>query len=384
MKSKIRIVFISSGMQTGGAELMLYRLVKNINKEIFDVHVVSLTSGGDTGGMFASIGIPVFSLNMSSFFGVLYSFFKLVIFLVRIKPHIVQTWMYHADLVGGLAAKFAGTQKVIWAIRNSNLDSDSTKRSTLTVVRICAFLSKFVPDLILSCSDAAKIIHIENGYDTNKFMVLPNGFELERFFPDEFARVRIRAQFGINNRTRIVGIVGRFHPQKNHIGFVKAASLVAKSVPDVRFFMIGDGLDKFNSELVETIKLVKLTDRVLLLGKRSDIPSLMTAFDVLVSASTFGEAFPNVLGEAMACGVPCVTTDVGDSAMIVGHTGLIVSPGNIEELSSAVIQVLNMSNRERQMLAAAARNRVEQLFDLPVVVKRYESLYSSFGACLID
>ncbi len=305
--------------------MMLLRMLERLGSR-FSPHVISLTTPGEIGPRIQALGISVESLDMRPGLPSPFVFFRLVRRLNVLKPDVVHTWMYHADLLGGLAARLAGLGAIGWCIRNSNLDRDKTKFSTRVVVGACARVTRWVPDRILSCSEVARQVHVDFGYAANKMVVVPNGFDLARFQPDLLARAEVRCELGVGADTPLVGMIGRFDAQKNHAGFFDAAGLLHCRLPRVHFVLAGKGVDESNGNLLQAVKATGVRNVTHLLGLRSDIPRLMAALDLLVSSS-YGEAFPNVLGEAMACGVPCVVTDVGDSAYIVGDTGL--SSGDI-------------------------------------------------------
>jgi len=316
----MKILYVITGLATGGAEMMLLKVLGRLDRQRFSPHVISLTSLGELAPRIAALGIPVEAVGMKPGVPNLLDFFRLVRKLKRLNPDVVHTWMYHADLLGGLAARLAGVSAVGWCIRNSNLDKDKTKFSTRAVVRLCALTSKWVPLRILSCSEQARQVHVVCGYAAEKMVVVPNGFDLTRFKPDEDARKRIRTELGIEVDTPLVGLIGRFDPQKNQAGFFEAAGVLHRRMPHAHFVLAGQGIDVSNAALMQAAARAGVLAKSHLLGLRNDIPALMAAVDVLASSS-YGEAFPNVLGEAMACGVPCVVTDVGDSAYIVGDTG---------------------------------------------------------------
>lgn len=337
-------------------------------------HVISLTTLGELGPRIQALGIPVEALGMRPGMPSPLAFFQLVRRLKTLKPDVVHTWMYHADLVGGLAARLAGVPAVGWSIRHSNLSPDANKRSTLEVVRLCSVLSRWVPDRILCCSEVARQVHVNYGYSADKMVVVPNGFDLSRFRQDTFARDDVRQELGLHPDVPLVGLIGRFDPQKNHAGFLEAAGLLNKKMPKVHLLLAGKGIDENNDELMQAVRKSGVNGVVHLLGLRSDIPRLMAALDVLASSS-IGEAFPNVLGEAMACGVPCAVTDVGDSAYIVGDTGRVVPPADATKLAAAMENLLILSSEERKTLGERARARVAEHFEIGNVVKQYELFY---------
>ncbi len=371
----IRIVFITTGLSTGGAEAMLLKLLENIDRQRFEPHVVSLTTLGEIGPRIVQLDIPVLAIGMAPSVMGIFSVFRLAWLLRKIRPDIVQTWMYHADLIGGVAAWLAGCKRVVWALRNSNLSKDTTKRSTLMVVRICAFLSGWLPRQILSCSARAGAVHAEVGYCSHKIRIIPNGFNLARFHPDDAARLVVRTEFGLPSDVRLVGLMARYDPQKNHTGFIEAAAMIHKAMPDVHFVLAGNGVDKENASLTALIDAHGLDGCIHLLGRQDDMPRLMAALDVLASSSSYGEAFPNVLGEAMACGVPCVVTDVGDSAEIVSETGRVVQPGDMSGLARYIVELLCLPKEEKTALGLQARTRVETFYEIGLIARTYEAFY---------
>lgn len=354
--------------------MMLLKVLEHLDRQRFNPCVISLIAPGELASRIAALGIPVHSSNMNSGFADLVSFYKLVRLIKQYQPDVVHTWMYHADLFGGLAARLAGVSSLAWCLRNSNLDPDKTKLSTRIIVRLCAWLSPWLPNLILSCSEQARIIHAERGYAANKMVVIPNGFDLSRFKPDSDARASVRSELGLAHNVLLVGLIGRFDPQKNHTGFFKAAEQLHRRLPHVHFLLAGKGIDKENITLLQVATDANVLSNSHLLGLRDDIPRLMAALDALASSS-YGEAFPNVLGEAMACGVPCVVTDIGDSAYIVADAGRVVDVGDMDSLAAALEEILTLQPNEKLALGTQARTRVATHFEIANVTRKYEEFY---------
>ncbi|MCE1252784.1 MAG: glycosyltransferase [Anaerolineae bacterium] len=353
--------------------MMLYKLLQQIDRQRFDCRVISISGDGPVGEKIRRLEIPVLTLGMQASAPNPVLFFRLFRWLKDEKTDIIQTWMYHADFLGGLAG-WLNRIPVVWGIRNATLHVQS-KRRTEYVVRICAGLSAFIPVRIISCSQKAEEIHITLGYNKNKFKTIPNGFDLTHYAPNETARKELRKHLKLDEKTILVGHVARFDPQKDHTTLIEAARLIHQEKPDVRFVLCGDGINWQNDILTHQIDINGLHDVFYLLGRRDDIPFVMAALDMLVSSSQ-GEAFPNVLGEAMACGVPCVTTDAGDSGLIVGECGYIVPVSDPQALADGMKKMLNLPGEERQRLGVAARQRVMQKFNLPEIVKQYEQVYN--------
>lgn len=372
----MRVLYIITGLATGGAETMLLKLLERLDRQRFMPIVISLTTMGDIGPRIAALNIPVQALGMTSGLPSPSGFLRLLRQIKRFKPDIVHTWLYHADLLGGLAARLTGIDAVCWGIRSSNLDSDKTHWTTRAVRRVCALLSRVIPRRIFLNSETASRIHVELGYAAGKMDVVPNGFDVSRFRPDDGACFRLRAELGCPGDTLLVGMIGRFDPLKNHAGFFSAMAIVHRHLPQVHLLLAGKGIDRDNEELMRLIEGVGLMENTHLLGPRDDVPELMAALDVLACPS-HAEAFPNVVGEAMASGVPCVATDVGDCAYIIGGTGTIVPARDIAGFASGVEALLKLSREQRVALGEKARARVASHFEISRVVRCYEESYES-------
>lgn len=370
----INLTLIITGLNTGGAEMMLLKMLERLSSTKFSPRVISLTDIGSIGQRIQSLGIPVTALGMQRGIPDPLALLRLVDILQRSKPDIVHTWMYHADLLGGIAARIAGIPAIIWNIRHSDLSKEKNKATTLWVARLCARLSHIIPNCIQCCSIVARDVHIKLGYAANKFTVTPNGFDLENFQPNPQARESVRQELRISADTLLVGLIARFDPQKNHTGFFEAAGYLHQKRPDVHFLLAGRNINTSNEVLMKAIHKAKVNHVTHLLGFREDIPRLMASLDLLASSS-HGEGFPNVLGEAMACEVPCVVTDVGDSAYIVGNTGKFVASNDMIGLAKALETLLQLSTKERSQLGQQARLRIAENFEINEVVNLYQSLY---------
>lgn len=358
---------------------MLYRLLSRTDRENFEPSVVSLTDLGPVSEKIRALGVPMRALGMRRGIPDPSGIVRLSSWLRSNPPDVVQTWMYHENLIGGMAAKLAGGFPVVWGIHNSNLDPEHTKRTTIWTVRAGAWTSRWLPGRIVSCSEASRRIHEALGYAPEKVTVIPNGFDVTAFRPDPAARSSVRQEIGVGENTPLVGLMGRFHPQKDHRNFIRAAALLHDQLPDANFVLCGDGVTWKNPELAAWIGSAGIRRSCHLLGRRGDIPRLMAAMDVVSLSSAYGEAFPLTVGEAMACGVPCVVTDVGDSASIVGDTGRVVPTRDPRALAGGWRDLLGLNPEAKASLGVAARRRVEKNFNLPDIVSRYERLYEQIA-----
>lgn len=376
---QLRVLHVITGLGLGGAERMLVSLLAAADRERVSMAVISLTDDGVMGDEIRGLGIPLEAMGMRSGFPSPALLARLVSRIRAYRPALVQTWMYHADLLGGLAARFAGASRLVWGLHNSDLDPERTKTLTRLVARACGPLSRVLPNRIVSCSTSAMELHARLGYARDKFTVIPNGFDIRSFHPDPSARGALREALGLDDRRLLVGLVARFDPQKDHRNFIAAAARVGAPRDDVDFVLIGKDCDEANRELGAWIADTGLAGRFHLLGIRRDVQRLIPGLDLSVTSSAYGEAFPLVLGESMACGVPCVATDVGDSAHIVGDTGRVVPPGDPGALGGAIGELLALGGEERAALARAARERIVTRFSIEAIAARYLALYE--GLC---
>ena len=373
----MKILHVITGLDVGGAETALYRLATHMNPSDFHNRVVSLIPPGIMGEKLADAGVQVDSLDMQRGVPSPAGLWRLVRIIRDWRPDVVQTWLYHADLAGLIASRMAfplgGGPKVAWNIRCSFMALDEYRRMTGMTLKACSALSG-LPDMVLTNSHEAKRFHGELGYTPKRFEVIPNGFDTERLHPDVEARRAVRDELSIAQENFIIGHVARFDAMKDHETFIKAAASIAARYADVTFVFVGRNVDYDNLDLAAWMRQAGLPpERVRLLGERDDIPRLMAAMDIHVSSST-GESFPNVVGEAMACGVPNIVTDVGDSARLVGETGRVVPPSDFTALEAAMSTVVD-DRSGAQALGDAARNRVKLRYSLASVVQQYSSLY---------
>lgn len=370
----IKILHLITDLDTGGAEISLYRLLAGTDRTQFDNQVVSLIPIGPVGEKIHALGIPVRSLDLQPGRPTLSALFRLAGLLHREKPAILQTWLYHADLLGLLAAKMTRTPAVVWNIRNSEMDLSKYRRLSGIVLRICAWLSGW-PQAVISNSRAGRDFHARFGYHPIRWEIIPNGVDIQVFKPDPEARLWMRRELDLAPETILIGQVARFDPMKDQASFLRAAGQFIRSGSNAQFVMIGQDVTSENVALVEIIRQEELEGRVYLLGRREDTPRTNAALDILVSASSFGEGFPNVVAEAMASGVPCVVTDVGDSAHLVANTGIVVPPRNSQALAAAWVELLSLTASERFALGQRARQRIIQHFSLEKMVQAYARVH---------
>jgi glycosyltransferase involved in cell wall biosynthesis len=374
---KIRMTHLVTSLGQGGAELMLARLLSRIDRDRFDCEVICLGESGAVADLIHATGIPVTILGMRRGRPSAAGFCRLTGQLRRSRPHVLQTWLYHADLAGLLAGRWTGVPSIVWNIRASDMDMSQYRTMSALTIRACARWSH-QPTAVVVNSWAGQRHHESLGYRPRRWVLIPNGVDTGMFRPDRDARASLVAELGVDAETILVGLIGRFDPMKDQAGFLRAAAIVARTHRGVQFVMAGTSVDWDNPILADLVRSLDLQGRVHLLGSRADMPRVTAALDMAISSS-FSEGFSNVLVEAMACGVGCIATDVGDSRLIIGSTGDVLPPKDSVALGAAIEKRIAVGPRERAALGRSARARVLEEFDLPIAVARYEQLYASLA-----
>ena len=371
----ISVAHIITGLDVGGAERALCHVAGGLRERGLQQLVVSLQPRGPMAAEVERAGVRVHDVGMhpqaplrSGGPGLA----RLVSLLRRARPDVVQTWMYHADLLGGLAARAAGTDAVAWNVRHADLPLEGYGRRTAVLARLGVAASRFVPRVIVTNSAAASKAHVARGYPSDRLRLVPNGAAT----PDGVrTREAARMALDLPPDALVVGRVGRFHEQKDVPTLLAATRTVTEHVPRTRLALIGAGMTWDNALLASWVRDLGLEGVVHLCGPRADAGTLPPAFDLAVSSSAYGETCPNAILEAMAAGVPVATTDVGDSARIVGDTGMVVPPRAPDALAAAMVRMLAQPPDERARLGAAARSRVATRFSLSAMIDGYEAVY---------
>lgn len=369
----MRVLHVITGLRRAGAETMLVKLIGALGREGIESQVICLTGRGPLAAELEDDGIPVVSYGMRRKFDPR-PIARLIGAMRRFRPDVVQTWLYHADFAGLIAAALAGRRaRLIWNIRCSDMDFvEELAPSSGLLVRLLARLSARPAGAIIN-SHAGRLYHERLGYHPQWWSEIPNGFDLARWRPDQAAAARLRAQLALPDDALIVGMFARVAPMKDHGNFLSAIAQVSLRLPGVHAVLAGRGTEAFAGLLGE----LGLPGKVTILGERSDLPSLLPGIDVCCLSSAFGEGFANVLGEAMACGIPCVATDVGDAREIIGDTGRIVPPRQPEALAGALADLLGAAAARRTELGARARERIQDRYDLSGVTRRYIEVYTA-------
>jgi len=358
----IKVMHVITGLRTGGAERMLERLVLARRNRRIAHRIVSLIPGGAVEDGLTRAGVPVVSLGMRRKFPDPRAVLRLARLIRAEKPDVVQSWLYHADLVATLALLLSGRRrktKLFWNLRCSSMEGAARSFAQKAALYACTWLSR-VPDAVIANSEAGRAFHESIGYRPRRFLVIDNGIDAALYHADETARRELRAELGIPDSQFLIAMVARLDPVKDHATFLKALELA----PGAAALLIGEGTESLPP-----------SPDIRRLGERGDVARLLAACDLVVSSST-SEGFPNALLEGMAAGLPAVATDAGDSARIVGDTGRIVPVGDAAALAAAIRLLLGEGPGNRQARRAAARARATETFGLPRMVAAFDALYS--------
>ena len=355
---------------------MLHQLLSFLKKEKFKTFVICLSKEGKIGKLIEGMGINVYYLDIESFFVSPFAFYKLIKYTKIISPDVIQGWMYHGNIAGIVAGKLKKIP-VLWNIRHTPYFLKDEKISTRLLIRLGAFFSRYIQKIVY-CSAVSADKHQLFGYPRAKTVVIPNGFDLEKYGPARNeARIALFEKTGISKEAFLIGHIARYHPMKDHLNFIEAAGILHRQHPDVRYIMIGRGVNRQNSILMGKIDQLGLNDCFYLMGESDSLHLILPAFDLVVSSSAWGESFPLAIGEAMSCGVPCVVTDIGGSAELVGNTGKVVPPKNSQALADAWTSMKDLKPKERKKMGKSARERIAEHFTLESIVLKYEELYNT-------
>lgn len=369
------ILHVITGLNDGGAEGVLARICL---EDPQNHKVISLMGMGKYGDILQNAGISVYCMDIDSTKVNPVKILKLYKLIKKLNPSVVQTWMYHGDFIGGTVAKLAGVPNIFWGVRHSNLSKGKIKKSTYAIMKSCAALSYVVPKKIISCSRAGIESHISEGYDKNIFELIQNGYDLSKFKPFELPFNKISFT---TNKVPIISMVARFDIQKDHNNLIGALSILKDREVPFHLVLAGTNMDRNNLELVKIIKnsTLKMDEDITLFGRCDEIPLLMNSVDLNV-LSSLGEAFPNVLAEAMACGTPCISTDVGDASEIISDYGWIVPKQDSQQLALAIeksLSELKLSPKKWNDRQKDCVDHIQNNFEIHSMINDFQRVWSS-------
>lgn len=367
-----RILFFIRSLNAGGAERQLVVTAKGLAERGYDVTVLTFYSGGFYADELSGTKVHLLSLHKKGRWDLVAFFCRLISLLRTEAPDTIYSFLGGANIFSILSRPFIPRTRFVWGVRASNMDLDCYDRTSRWSYWVECRLARFA-DHIVANSHAGLEYAVEHGFPASKMAVIPNGIDTVRFRPDKAAGMLVRKAWGIGDDERLIGLVGRIDPMKGHPTFLDAAALIKDQLPNVRFVCVGNGEAEYENAMRKLAMEMGLKDVLIWAGVRSNMVEVYNAFDI-ASSSSCSEGFPNIIGEAMACGVPCVVTDVGDSALVVGQAGLVVPPNDCGALCSAWREMLLFETKEFCAMSVSARDRIMSKFSIRTLLDSTEQV----------
>jgi glycosyltransferase involved in cell wall biosynthesis len=376
----ISICFFVRKLELGGAERQLVALAKGLPKDKFATSVLTFYPGGELEQELIDAGISVTCLNKSGRFDLFGFELRLISHLRRFQPNIVHAFQGPPNILCQIAKAFAPNTKVIWGIRQSRMDLSNYDYSRRLVLTASRWLSKYA-DLIIANSHAGLDYLTSSGIGMSRTVVICNGIDTQRFRPIVKSRTDIRQHWNILDGVPAIGMVARFDRKKNHELFLQAAAVLANRYQTARFvFVGGGGSPDYLGSLKSRATQLNIADKIVWAGLHMEVETAMNGLDINTLCSSYGEGFPNSVGEAMSCGVPCVVTDCGDSSFIVDDKTKVINANNPDDLATAWAKILELSPTKMQELSVQTRERIEQNFSLSIMLDKSAKTYTQILA----
>lgn len=374
----IAVEHITTSLDMGGAQAMLVKLIEaGAGCDRNDSSVMSLMRPGVMLPALREAGCPVYSLGMKRGLVGPLGLIRLLRITARVSPDVIQGWMYHGNLAASVVGFAQGPHvPVVWNVRHSLSDPMLETRATRRLLALSARMSRSTAAIIYNSQVAARE-HEAIGFASDRATYIPNGFDCDYYKPDRNRVAYLRNLFGIPEDVTVVALIARLHPMKDHAMLVSAVARARATGCKLHLLMVGTDLDKPPPALAKLIAESLPENCVTLVSERTDVADWLPGVDVVALSSAWGEAFPNILGEAMACGIPCVATDIGDCKSILGETGLTVPARNIEAMAAALGLITALGEAGRASMGAAARERVLSRFEIRQVTLQYRRLYAA-------
>lgn len=357
----MKLCFIIRDLDYGGAQRQLISLVNNLDPKKFDITLIVFYLTDKLEKDLITNKVKLISLNKKGRWDLFYFFFYLVKILKKINPDIIHSYLSSPNLLTIFLKPIFPHVKIVWGLRNSSMNISRYDWLYVLNLQLESFFS-FFPDLIIANSYKAKENYLKRKYPPQKIKVIPNGINTEKFKPDGDARIALRREWNITDHEILIGLIARLDPMKDHPNFLRGAKLLlSQTSQNIRFVCVGEGSPIYTQKLYQLTEELNLQNKLIWAGARNDMIAVYNALDFSTLTSIDGEGFSNAIGEAMACGKPCVVTDVGDSALVVGEIGIIVPPNNPEALVQAWQKMLQMN---RDKIGIEARNRILHNFSI--------------------
>ncbi len=368
----MKIIHIINSLGQGGAERVLTTLC--INDKINEHLIITIMKNSFYDQQLIKNNIQVYNLNILRIFDV-FKFFNLIKILLRERPDVLQTWLYHSDLLGGIAGKIVGIKKIFWNIRHSDVSSHNLKIRTKIVIKILAILSKYIPSGIIFCSNESYLNHIQHGYSNHNSTLINNGVDLNEFKPNKINKESIKKLYNFKSNI-IIGMIARYHPYKDHYTLLESLSNLKQKKIAFHCVLAGTSIDKNNKKLINDIQKFDIQEEIILLGPHDNISQIMNMIDLNILI-TKSESFPNVIAEAMACGTPCISSDQGEAVNIIGETGWVIDFNDPDILLKKIIEAINLWKDENnwKLKKKLARDRIRDHYSMDKMISSYEKFW---------
>jgi glycosyltransferase involved in cell wall biosynthesis len=374
----MKILHVISGLQYGGAENLLFQLLQMPEFSTFDHQVISLTGLGPIGESMQELGLDVIALNFSSHKLNIKPLIAFLDALRNYQPDILQTWLFHADLAGAVAHLVEYKTPLVWSVHHATAHMNFFKRSTKIVIQINRILSRWIPERIVCCSPSVYDAHQRMGYPADRMVIIRNGVNCSRFQRNDKQYSALREELGFSPTALLVGYSGRWIPSKGYRILIQAASTLTSQHPDLHFLLWGQGIDSQNEELTTMLKDFSVLGHFSLLGATASAEKFLQGLDIYTSPS-LDEALPMSVAEAMACQVPCVVTDVGDQGKLVGQTGVVIQPDDVQEIVKGIKNIIDLDEPSQRQKGYNARERILNHYSLDTTAEQYSQMYQQLG-----
>ncbi len=364
------ILFLARSLDRGGAERQLVVLVKGLVRNGHAVSIALFYGGALYEAELADAGVRIIHLNKAGRWDIFPFLLRLVHFVSEQRPAVLHSYLGLPNIVAIALKPIFRETRIVWGVRASNMDLSHYDLLTRLAYALECRLSRFA-DCIISNSHAGKCYAVNHGFPESNITVIANGIDTHFFQYDPIGRRQVRAEWEVGDNKVLIGLVARLDPMKGHTTFLDAASSVARERNDVHFVCVGDGPSSYVRALKHQSTERGLANRLIWASARDDMPSVYSALDISTSSS-WGEGFSNTIAEAMACGVPCVATDVGDSAQIVGGLTTVVPPQDSSALARVIRHLVYLQQDERKALGASCRARIVSEFGIERLIRNTE------------
>jgi glycosyltransferase involved in cell wall biosynthesis len=368
-RKKTSILFLIPILSIGGAERQLVILAAGLKRLGYAVKVAVFSGGGALESDLRREKVPIVNLGKSSRWNMPFHYFHLIGLLRQEHPKVLFSYMSLANDWSILVKPWVPATRIIWGVRVSELNLNDYDWQGRLTYHLEAKLARFANQIICNSYEGLSVA-VKRGFSSNKIIVIPNGINVDYFRPLRTHREQFRRECGIKKTEKLIGLIARLNPMKDHSTFLQAAGLLARERNDVRFVCVGSGPKSYEAKLRKLAADLGLDNILIWIGSRHDMQFVYNGLDVLTLSSSYGEGFANVIGEAMACGVPCVVTDVGDSALIVDDLGEVVPARDPVELKNGMIRILRRIDKEKRMLSEDNRRRIANEFSVDTMINR--------------